>query len=42
MANINVEKVINRLAAKVGELTAQIVVLEAALEDATGDAVVEE
>lgn len=42
MANIDAEKVINRLAAKVGELTAQIALLEAALEDATNDAEVRE
>lgn len=42
MPSVNVENVINRLAAKVGELSAQVALLEVALEEATGDAVVEE
>lgn len=42
MADVNASKVISRLAQKVGELAAQVALLETALEEATGDAVVEE
>lgn len=42
MADVNASKVIARLAQKVGELAAQVALLEVALEEATGDAVVEE
>lgn len=42
MSEINAEKVIQRLALKVAELVAQVALLETALEQATGDTVVEE
>ena len=42
MADVNASKVIARLARQVGELAAQVALLEVALEEATGDAVVEE
>lgn len=41
MSEVDASAVIQRLALKVAELTAQVAMLEAALE-ATGDAVVEE
>lgn len=42
MNNVDASKVVSRLAQKVGELAAQVALLEVALEEATGDAVVEE
>ena len=42
MGNVDASKVISRLAQQVGELAAQVALLEVALEQATGDAVVEE
>lgn len=42
MSDVDASKVISRLAQKVAELVAQVALLETALEQATGDTVVEE
>ena len=42
MNNVDASKVISRLAQNVAELVAQVAFLEVALEEATGDAIVEE
>lgn len=42
MDNVDASKVISRLARQVGELAAQVALLEVALEEATNDAEVRE